>query len=141
MKILSYTMLNQKYWQYWKALKLLHEYRYTIYLLLYVHACSLCASWCVKAWYCERKFWCLPCGHWNPKYLENGAQFTHWMSQNFNSVKLVSFLWIDLTYKCFVKKTRLLSKMYKLPNITVSHVHCVMWLSQLKIAEPVINRW
>ena len=35
-----------------KSTKLLHEH--TIYLLIYVHACTLRASWCKKARYCER---------------------------------------------------------------------------------------
>ena len=37
-----------------KSSKLLHEQ--TIYLLIYVHACILCALWCKKARYCEGKF-------------------------------------------------------------------------------------
>ena len=44
--------------------------------------------------------------------LENGAKFTHWMSQDLNAI---SFLWIDYR-KCSVKKQPF-SKIYKLNAI------------------------
>ena len=81
-----------------KNTKLLHEH--TFYQLICVHACTL-------------YMYLLPHGVNRqdvvlPKFgikdiFENGAKFTHWMSQNLNSI---SFLWIDLTYKCFIKKTQ-----------------------------------
>ena len=84
-----------------KSTKLLHEQ--TMYLLIYVHACMYMYIACLvvlKGKILLKKFWCLPCVHWNQRCLENGAEFTNWMSQNLHSI---FFLWIDLTYMCFVR--------------------------------------
>ena len=69
---------------YSNAHKLLHEH--TI----------LHSSRCKKIRYCERNF----DSHWNQRCLENGAKFSHWMSQNLISI---FFLWIDLMQKCVFK--------------------------------------
>ena len=67
--------VNQKYCQYWKSTKLLHDH--TIHLLIYLHACILRVSWCKKARYLLFALW-----SWNRRLLENGAKFTDWMWQN-----------------------------------------------------------
>ena len=64
-----------------------------MYLLIYVHACVYYVSRGVKRPDIVKEilmFALRSC-------LENEAKFTHWMSQNLNSI---FFLWIDLTYKC-----------------------------------------
>ena len=82
-----------------KSTKLLHEH--TIYLLIYVHACILRASWCKKARNCERTFdiFLVVIGIKDVWKMEPSWHIA-WMSQNLNSI---FFLWMDLTYKCFVR--------------------------------------
>ena len=74
-----------------KSTKHLHEH--TIHLLIYVHACILRASLCKKARYRDINF---------DVCLVELKMFGKWsqMSQNLNSI---FFLWIDLTYKGFVR--------------------------------------
>ena len=79
-----------------KSTKLLQEH--TIYVCMY--NCVTCG---VKRPDIVKEILRLPCGHWNQRCLENGAKFTHWMSQILNSI---FFLWIDLKlktiHKCFL---------------------------------------
>ena len=54
-------------------------------------------AYCVSRGIKRPDIYCLPCGHWNRRLLENGAKFTDWMWQNLNSV---SFLMIDWWFVC-----------------------------------------
>ena len=81
---MAMSLVKSKVHTVLKSTKLLHEH--TIYILIYVHACILRASWCEKARYfdvCLQHLKNLTIGHWNHRCMENGAKFTHLMSQIF----------------------------------------------------------